>query len=345
LEAPAGGRKRPAPGPPRLGLLERAGIGWKLARALLTGRRFPLVAGWNLTYRCNLRCSYCGTWRDETPEMPTAEVLSLADELATLGTRFVGFSGGETLLREDIGAVVDRCAEHGMKVSIQSNGTLLPERVGELGRVAEIQLGIDGPPEINDSIRGRGAYDAVVRAMEICLTHGISVCLSAVVSSRNLEHLGHVLELAEAHDAGVYFQPADESFTRRRPTGDVLLPERGAYREAMAWLLAEKARGRKAICNSRSGLKHLMAWPEPPPLKCLAALIALNIEPDGKLSICDMYPGYEGLLEPVDHGLRAAFDRLRLPRECDRCLSASRVDFNLLLELRLDALWGLWRRA
>ena len=333
-----------APGPPRIGLRDRATIGWQMARAVVANKRIPLIAAWNLTYRCNLRCAYCGTWRDKTPEMSTERVLALVDELASLGTRFVGFSGGETLLREDIGPVVDRCAERGLKVSIQSNATLLPERIAELGRVAELQLSLDGPREVNDAIRGKGTHDAVVDGVEMCRARGIEVCLSTVISGRNAKHLEYVLELAEAHGIRAYFQPADDSLSRHRPTADVLAPERGEYRRALAWLIAEKRRGRKAICNSMSGLRHLVAWPEPEPIDCLAALVAVNIEPDGRLFICDMYEGYQDLLQPIDQGVKAAFEKLRLPRECGRCLSGSRVDFNLLGALQLDTLWGLWQR-
>ena len=144
--------------------LERIGLAGRVARAMITKKRVPLVAGWNLTYRCNLRCSYCSAWRDKTPEASTDEVLSTVEQLRALGCRFVGFAGGETLLREDVKTVVDACAEAGMKVSIQSNGVLFPEMVDEVARVSEMQFSLDGPPEVNDPIRGEGVHDAVVRA-------------------------------------------------------------------------------------------------------------------------------------------------------------------------------------
>ncbi len=145
-------------------MLERAAIAARVARAMITKKRVPLVGGWNLTYRCNLRCSYCSAWRDKTPEMTTREALATIAQLSDLGCRFVGFAGGETLMREDAGTIVDACADAGMKVSIQSNGVLFPEKVDSLGRVSEMQFSLDGPPEVNDPIRGEGVHDAVVRA-------------------------------------------------------------------------------------------------------------------------------------------------------------------------------------
>ena len=77
---------------------------------------------------------------------------------------------------------------------------------------------------------------------------------------------------------------------------------------------------------------------------CMANLIAVHIEPDGKLFVCDMYEGYTDLAVPVNGDFAAALDRVALPAPCQRCLSASRVEFNLVGSFRLDTLVGMWRR-
>lgn len=65
-----------------------------------------LSAHWELTYRCNERCSHC--YLDVLPanaevpgELTTAECFRVIDELAALGTMPLLFSGGEILARPD----------------------------------------------------------------------------------------------------------------------------------------------------------------------------------------------------------------------------------------------------
>jgi len=324
--------------------LERIGLAGRVARAMITKKRVPLVAGWNLTYRCNLRCSYCSAWRDKTPEASTDEVLSTVEQLRALGCRFVGFAGGETLLREDVKTVVDACAEAGMKVSIQSNGVLFPEMVDEVARVSEMQFSLDGPPELNDPIRGDGVHDAVLRSLEVCRERDIRAHLVTVLTSRNLDHVDHVLDLCDRYGVGAYFQPADKMYARVKPAKELHEPEIEAYRAAIRHLIEEKRRGRRAVLSSVSGLRHLEAWPDPPPMFCLASLVAVHIEPDGKLFVCDMYKDYMDHTVAVDGDLAEAIDKVKLPDTCERCLSASRVEFNLLGSFHLDAIVGLLRR-
>jgi len=92
-------------------------------------KRFPLAVGWNITYRCNLQCKYCGWWENRASELNTKDIIGLIKELAFLGTKFISFSGGEPLLREDLGDIIDFCKMKGIYVSINSNGTLVKEKI------------------------------------------------------------------------------------------------------------------------------------------------------------------------------------------------------------------------
>ena len=311
---------------------------------MITKKRVPLVAGWNLTYRCNLRCTYCSAWRDKTPEMRTSEALATVAQLHDLGCRFVGFAGGETLMRDDAGTIVDACAGAGMKVSIQSNAVLFPEKVDSLSGVSEMQFSLDGPPEVNDPIRGEGVHDAVVRALEICGERGIRAHLVTVLTSRNLEHVDYVLDLCDRHGVGAYFQPSDKMYARVKPAKELHVPETEAYRAVIGHLIEEKGRGRRAVLSSISGLRYMETWPTPPPMFCLANLVAVNIEPDGSIFVCDMYEDYMDHAVAVNGDFSGALEKVKLPAKCERCLSASRVEFNLLGAFRLDTIAGMWRR-
>jgi GTP 3',8-cyclase len=94
----------------------------------------------SLTDRCNLRCAYC-----MPPEgldwLPTPEVLT-ADEIVrlirigveTLGIREVRFTGGEPLLRRDLGFIIAATAALSPRpdISLTTNGIGLDRRAAAL---------------------------------------------------------------------------------------------------------------------------------------------------------------------------------------------------------------------
>jgi len=326
--------------------IETADLARKVVGALVLGRRVPLAVNLTPTYRCNLRCAYCGVAGKPVPELDTAGLLALLDQLPALGTRFVNVSGGEPLLRDDLGELIGRCRQGGMRVSVISNGTLVAARVEQIAQAHEIRLSLDGPREINDALRGEGVHDKVLEAIPICQERGLSVQLTAVIHQHNVGHLGYLLEIAERHGVGVAFQPADLRITRRqeRLARAFPSPEPAAYQAAIRGLLDAKARGDRRILNSVPSLRHLARWPETPALTCLASRVLLHIEPDGRIFPCDMFPDYERHLVPVDGDLGRAFRGLRLPHRCANCLSGSHLELNLLGRLEPLALLETLRR-
>lgn len=132
-----------------------------------------------LTNGCNLKCSYCNVEADSptTPKMKLETYKKVA-RLLLENTVFpqVGleFHGGEPTLLPDswfeeaVGFASELAKRHGKFVShpLQTNGTLLTEERAEklLGLGIDIGFSIDGPPEINDKMRGAGrAVEKVIR--------------------------------------------------------------------------------------------------------------------------------------------------------------------------------------
>ena len=76
-------------------------------QAKILRRRIPFAVSWALTYRCNAKCLYCRIQDIDLKELGIKEILSILDELAAMGTRWISFTGGEPLLRDDIGEIID----------------------------------------------------------------------------------------------------------------------------------------------------------------------------------------------------------------------------------------------
>src|SRR3989339_1445427 len=103
-----------------LSILEAMGMGLKYINAKLFNKRVPLAVSWALTYRCNHKCSYCGLWKKETQELTAGQIFAVIDELALAGTQYIGFTGGEPLIREDIGEIIKYALSKNIKVRVNS---------------------------------------------------------------------------------------------------------------------------------------------------------------------------------------------------------------------------------
>ena len=78
-------------------------------------RSFALLA--ELTHRCPLRCPYCSNGLQLTgksSELSTAEWSRTLREAAAMGVLHVFFSGGEPLLRADLGELVQVARQAGL---------------------------------------------------------------------------------------------------------------------------------------------------------------------------------------------------------------------------------------
>lgn len=163
-----------------------------------------------LTSGCNLHCAYCNVeaLTARTPRMSLERYKRVADLLLTHSKQsHVGleFHGGEPLLLpdewfEEAVAYGRAAAEaHGKEVifPLVTNGTLLTEeRLLRLHRLGiDFCLSVDGPPAINDRMRGGGA--AVERAIRLLGKHRISFGVLTVLTRANYRHMGEIMDWFE----------------------------------------------------------------------------------------------------------------------------------------------------
>ena len=293
----------------------------------------------------NLKTHHTTYWsliKDLVQSAPS--VLGLIDELAECGTKFISFAGGEPLLRGDIGEIADYCRSKGMQVVIHSNGLLLKDEIKKVKNVHEIKLSLDGPKEINDAVRGKGSYDKVIEALEVCKNEGIYVNISTVISKNNYLHVSYMLDFAKEYQVGVYFHPADQNHS-----GDSSkhIPNRcdpEEFKVAVNLLIDEKRKGHKFISNSLAGLKHLSCWPKPKKIFCFLELIGCVIRSDGSIFVCDNFLNYQEYAIPAVSNFKKSFNRLKLPHSCGQCWCGPIVDFNLMGSFNLENLIGIWKR-
>jgi len=156
-----------------------------LAFSHLLYKRRPLNVYLAITNRCNLDCYYCyGDYpvRRNWKEFTTEELLKLFDDLAARGTCLLQLQGGEPLMRKDIGILVDRVLQNGMICDLITNGILVEKKFDVVKKLDSICISLDGRKKINDRNRGKGTFEKIISAIELCTSNGIATRINAVLT-------------------------------------------------------------------------------------------------------------------------------------------------------------------
>ena len=325
----------PVASPHARGLGRFVSIGAAFFSALVLRRGRPLMTAFNVTFRCNLRCTYCGVDKLEYTELSAEQQKAMLRELHALGGRWVTFSGGEPLLRKDLLEVIDYAVDElGMHVFLSSNGRFVPKYVERLKKVDKISISLDGPADIHDMVRGEGAFQRAVDAIVAARGQGIHVSLTCTISRHNSERLEEVITFANEHKVWVMFQPATMWLEAVNSEKNPIAPEPEALRTAIDGLIARKRAG-APIANSVAGLRHLRKWPVASHLGrvCTAGLLTATIEPDGRYVAC----GFDGRnfhaeLPAPEGTLTERYNATPPPATCcNECWCAPLVELNLVL--------------
>lgn len=301
----------------------------------------PFLVYWSLTDSCNAQCKYCSRWKKNTCELPIREILLLAKEMITNGTKRVVFTGGEPILREDISDIVNYFSQQGVFTTVISNGLIVKQKIKELKNLGAFVFSLDGPEKIQDYIRGEGSYKKTVEAIKIAKEYNIKVNLISVITKANLNYIDHVLSIAKEFNTPVSFQPIAEQFLDSDSKRSDLFPSPLDYRKVIHKLISKKKMGNRWIMNSLTGLYHLLGWPSPRPMVCSGGLLSCRVDTEGYVGYCDR-PNKIIPLNCLDVGFKNAFRNLS-PISCDQCWCGMRVELNYLLKYSFDALYNLVR--
>lgn len=305
-----------------------------LRSRFLSQHRF-LTVTWILTAKCNLRCRQCGVYEKETEELNTGESVKLIKFLARRGILWISFTGGEPLIREDIGLLVEEAKKENMAIGINSNGILVPKRIHDIKSINKLQLSIDGPEKVHDELREKGAFRAVMEAIESARSNNISVQLTHVLMKNNLDYLDSFLKIVEDLKIPVTVQPGrirrlykDESYD--------LVPSVSDLYQAVDYLIKRKKGGYPWLCNSLEGLRFLQKWPTPSSLPCIAGKLHFAISPSGFMCRCTESNIFDRENSKINLNFEDSFKSIK-PGSCYECWCGNLVELNLAYNFNLTA--------
>ena len=269
----------------------------------------PVTVNWGITARCNFVCSHCFSRLDRSPELSGKDARRVVDILAERGVMFLNYGTGEPLLREDLFPLTEYATGKGMKVTMNSNGSLIDpaaaDRIREAG-FHSVGISIDSATAgAHDGFRRMpGSFGKAVLAARLLRERGIPLSVSSVICKVNHREFAVLISLAKelgAHTidlhnfkcsgmGGLNKEKLDLSPNEWKEFYEAAVPlrrsEKGidiAFDDPILSLLGEEEQG-KLVAGSVCGK------------------LSLYIRPDGEITPCGFIPVTIGHILNDDFG-------------------------------------------
>ena len=293
------------------------------------GYNIPLKVTQYVTYKCNLNCGFCGRTSIKSEELTTAQIMRCIKEFKNLGTEFWGFNGGEPLLREDLGVLINLCRKLDIRTSVSTNGTLLPERINDIKEIDLVLLSIDGPEKIHDEIRGKNTFKKTLMGLEMLKRKSKRVLIVTVLNKENIPYLNDIIKISEYYNCFCEFQPIFMHRSDKEKKANRFIPDQ--MKDAAEYLLKEKKIGRP-IANSYPYLNIIKKYPYSKKLICWAKSFFCVITPDGFVNPCCITLSDENLYKSgLRIGWKNAYSELPHNKVCEGCFIFCYCEYNLIL--------------
>lgn len=168
--------------------------------------KLPVLSEIALTYRCNLRCTFCyaGENRESAEDELTTEqfaiILKKIRHEALVPS--VSFTGGEPTMRKDLPELIQVAVREGLRVNLVSNGTLItPELAAAMKKagLSSAQISIEGPnAQVHDKLVDfAGAFDSALAGIKALIAADIPVHHNTTLTTENLHCAGQMVDLAK----------------------------------------------------------------------------------------------------------------------------------------------------
>jgi MoaA/NifB/PqqE/SkfB family radical SAM enzyme len=298
---------------------------------------FPISLTYELTWLCNLSCSYCDRHTPMRHEMELDEALSALEQFRSLGMERTNLDGGEPLAHRHVREIVDWLVERRIAVVMNTNGVVVPRSVDLVRKLALVKISLDGPREHHDAMRGSGSFDKAIAGARAAQDAGVDVEFTCTVGRHNVDAVDATIALASTLAIPIVFQPALNSlFLDTDRDGSTWELDVQRLRDAFAQIERLKA-SREVVGNGWASLRHFRSYPEDVKPPCAAGWVFATMDPEGVLFPCGQVNRSDRSNNVVRLGARAAFDNLARAG-CSQCWCARVVDANYAWGMRLDRL-------
>ena len=152
-----------------------------------------------ITDRCNLECSHCGSSCSSDGQYLT--VSDVEKTLSSIGKDkpMICLTGGEPLLHPEIFAIAECISSKGFPWGMTTNATLIDEKTAEKlssAGMSTVSVSLDGMEGSHDRLRRRkGAWQLALRGIKALQDAGLRPQVTTVLHRDNFAELDSVYEL------------------------------------------------------------------------------------------------------------------------------------------------------
>ncbi|RJQ38997.1 MAG: radical SAM protein [Dehalococcoidia bacterium] len=158
-----------------------------------------------ITFRCNLRCSYC-QWllqdKDAFDNAPTMSVLDFNRILDKFGKDIgtIALQGGEPTAHPEFSEIVTSAKSKNFRLKMSTNGTLIKERINDLKSIDDLNISLNGLDyeSFERTTNGtRKQFDKMMSGIDLLNAQKIPFTLSYVLFEENLSKVQEVIQFAK----------------------------------------------------------------------------------------------------------------------------------------------------
>jgi MoaA/NifB/PqqE/SkfB family radical SAM enzyme len=328
-----------------------------IVRSLTPDR--PYHAQWMLTRRCNYRCRGCNVWQEQdSAELSTEEIKKGLDVLKQLGVVELVLSGGNPLLREDIGEIIELSSRLFI-TTVYDNGSTAAQKIDALRPADFVAISIDSlDPAKNDYIRGvPGALKKAMQAVKRLNEEGIRVGIAPTISQLNVyeipEMTNHFLEKRIPVWYSLYSFDTSEDpcqlFKIGKQEDDFVITDKKAMVDLCDSLAALKRKtGQILITDKTLGAVKALYSDKGRTWRCQALRNFLMIDHLGRVAGCHLHESVASISDLPDLWNSRKFDELRRTySNCTRCTYLCYIFYSLhgTVVGNLQAVRDRWRSA
>jgi MoaA/NifB/PqqE/SkfB family radical SAM enzyme len=265
-------------------------------RALSSGK--PHHAQWLVTRKCNYRCVGCNVWKEQDEhELSAAEIKKGLDILRDIGIVELTISGGDPLLRPDIGEILDYASDR-FVTTVYDNGSMATKKIDAVRKVDFVAISIDSLDEAkNDAIKDvPGALKNAMHAVETLQKEGIKVAVTPTISQKNLYEIVDLTNYFTGRGIPMWYclysydTSVDEKqlFRIGKANDEFIITDKKAMAELCSQLIVMMKKNKKILMTTKllETLRSLYQEGEKRTWKCQALNQFLVVDHLGRISGC-----------------------------------------------------------
>ena len=201
------------------------GANFRLHKAKAQGM-LPTFLIYQVTKKCNSKCSFCSIWKQDASNELTVEELQKAfSDPFFSEIRWINLTGGEPFIRKDLDKVVALMHENLpslLMIAIPTNGFATERTLKGTRQLLEVLKGqeilsvnvsIDGIGEAHEKSRGvPGCFDKAMATLKGLLeiakeNKRLEVGTEVVITSENIDHLREIYDYLSKYTNHINFTP------------------------------------------------------------------------------------------------------------------------------------------